>query len=221
MARAVQRAVAAIQRPAVEEYVQQHLDMLEAPTPAASSARSVARGEALTVRLHGERNPFDALDEHSEGARRVGKAVFEVPSSELLPDFERLIEGLGDRVLVVTELEVEREWRGHGLGPLIGGLAIEALSGGAVTSWAAPIRHVVTLFYSGSANETHHTASATSTGGLIFASFFTISRIPSLSFAYFCTISPKVLSLTKSLTHSLTGLPSAVAPPDAGLCLCG
>lgn len=101
----------------------------------------VARGEALTVRLHGERNPYDALDEHSEGARRVGEAVFEESSGEFTPEFERLIEGLGDRVLVVTELEVERQWRGHGLGPLIGGLAIDALSGGAVAvlCWPAPL----------------------------------------------------------------------------------
>lgn len=102
---------------------------------------AVARGEALTVRLHGERNPYDALDEHSEGARRVGEAIFDVSSGELLSDFERLIEGLGDRVLVVTELEVEAEWRGHGLDPLIGGLAIDALSGGAVAvlCWPAPL----------------------------------------------------------------------------------
>lgn len=101
----------------------------------------VARGEALVVRLHNGRDPFEALDEHSENAMKIGQAIFDTSTGELLDDFADAIEQLGDRVLILTELEIEAPFRGQRLGPLIAGLVIEALSGGAlaVLCYPAPL----------------------------------------------------------------------------------
>lgn len=101
----------------------------------------VARGEALVVQLDNGRDPFDALDEHSENAMKIGEAIFDTTTGELLDEFADTIEQLGDRVLILTELEVEPPFRGQGLGPLIAGLAIEALSAGAlaVVCYPAPL----------------------------------------------------------------------------------
>lgn len=96
----------------------------------------VGRGRILVVDLYNERDPVDALDEDSGDAVTVGAAIFD--SGDLNEDFADLIEPLGDRVLILDSIEIVPDLRGQGLGPLIAGLAITALSGGAVAAVCYP-----------------------------------------------------------------------------------
>jgi hypothetical protein len=97
----------------------------------------VAHGTALLVEVAG-RNPFDALDEHSEAAMEIGDTVFDAVTGELGEDFARKVEGVGDRLLVLSEIEVEERWRGRGLGPVVAGLVIETLGAGALAAVGRP-----------------------------------------------------------------------------------
>jgi hypothetical protein len=68
----------------------------------------VGRGEALVVELYG-RDPYDALDEHSEAAMEIGQAIFPQDAAGLAEDFAEELEQLGDRVLVLSEIEVDEQ----------------------------------------------------------------------------------------------------------------
>jgi GNAT superfamily N-acetyltransferase len=93
----------------------------------------VGRGEALVVELHG-RDPLDALDEHGETALHLGEAIFDPATGALAEDLAEKLRSAGDRVLVLNSIEVEERWRGLGLGPVIAGLVVEALGGGALAA---------------------------------------------------------------------------------------
>lgn len=97
----------------------------------------VGRGSVLVVELHNGRDPMDALDEHSADGETIGATIFD-SDGDLDQEFDDLIEPLGDRVLILDRVEIDPEFRGEGLGPLIAGMAITTLSGGAVAAVCCP-----------------------------------------------------------------------------------
>lgn len=92
----------------------------------------IGRGLALIVPVFGPRSPFDVLDEHSQAAMNVGEILFDASTGALAEDFTEQIESLGNRVLLLAEIEIDPRHRGQGLGRLIAGLVIETLSPGAL-----------------------------------------------------------------------------------------
>jgi hypothetical protein len=62
----------------------------------------------------------------------VGEVLFDASTGALAEYFTEQIENLGDRVLILAEIEIDPRYRGQGLGPLIAGLVIETLSAGAL-----------------------------------------------------------------------------------------
>jgi hypothetical protein len=98
---------------------------------------TVGSGVALVVELD-RRDPLDALDEHSETALHIGKAIFDPATGGLAEDFAGKLEQLGDRLVGLSAIGVEERWRGRGLGPVIAGLVVEALGGGALAVVCKP-----------------------------------------------------------------------------------
>lgn len=71
----------------------------------------------------------------------IASAVLDRESGDLAEDLEESIEPFGDRLLILNSVRLAEEWRGHGLGPLLAGLAIETLAPGArlAVTYPAPM----------------------------------------------------------------------------------
>lgn len=94
-------------------------------------------GAALAAGHH----PIDLLDEWSQDLVNIGEAIFDRDGeySEELQDWLKGSPLLGD-LLIADRITLQPRFRGHGLGPLIAGLAIASLNPGSPDWTPSPRR---------------------------------------------------------------------------------
>lgn len=81
------------------------------------------------------------LDSYDADLGLIAATVLDTTHGGLARDLDDRLEAHGNDLLIIHELRLEPEWRGHGLGPLLAGLAIKRLSGGcqAAVCYPAPL----------------------------------------------------------------------------------
>jgi hypothetical protein len=92
-------------------------------------------GAALAAGHH----PIDLLDEWSQDLVNIGEAIFDRDGeySEELRDWLQGLPLIGD-LLIADRITLDPRFRGHGLGPLIAGLAIASLGRGCALAACIP-----------------------------------------------------------------------------------
>ncbi len=92
-------------------------------------------GAALAARHH----PIELLDEWSQDLVNIGEAIFD-RDGEYSEELRDWLEGsplIGD-LLIADRITLDPRFRGHGLGPLIAGLAIASLGRGCALAACIP-----------------------------------------------------------------------------------
>jgi len=81
---------------------------------------------------------YEALDSYSMDLTRVADALVVPSSGELKEQVEERLEFVGGHLLVLNEVRLDEDWRGSGLGALLAGEALVALSCGAQLAATVP-----------------------------------------------------------------------------------
>ena len=72
-----------------------------------------------------------ALDAMEGDLEHIGSTILNVADGSLLDDLDERIESFDERLLILNSVNLADEWRGFGIGALLAGAALEAMSPGA------------------------------------------------------------------------------------------
>jgi GNAT superfamily N-acetyltransferase len=64
-------------------------------------------------------DPWGALDSSNEDISHIGDVVFDEMTGQLSPELDARLAHTGERVLVIDRVELEPDWRGHGVAALL------------------------------------------------------------------------------------------------------
>lgn len=85
---------------------------------------------AYTVDFEEMSDPFSLLDAETADLGHIAGVLFDPSTGELVDELDDLIEPFGSGVLIIDSVRLKQPWRGHGVGPLVVGMAIQQLGEG-------------------------------------------------------------------------------------------
>ncbi|MGW2917728.1 hypothetical protein ACWDBF_07670 [Streptomyces angustmyceticus] len=90
------------------------------------------------VRLDRGRNAYWALEEESEDLYETGKALLDPQTGSFTGEVSEMLEYVGTDLLVMDRVNLDRQWRGHGLAVILATEAIHRLMPGCRAIACAP-----------------------------------------------------------------------------------